>query len=427
MDYEKEYKSLVAKVKKAHQFAQTDSTKSVLEDILPQLRESEDERVIRTLYYLVRDHDWLNGATKGEALTWLEKQKESLHITETCKENDKSFADESEDERIRRAIVETIKQCPDTFLNPKNRDQMLSYLEKQKGDKEELVYRLNGLMQDYIKEGKDDEEKEHRLKCYQLFWDALEDANFFEQKEQIPYIDFVIKPHKGDDNNPYDMRVSEAQEYAIKRGFGVPFNDGEVYVDERHMTQTIGNILRWADEHPKEQKEPHFTKRNALFDECVEKCDTAIMKKVSDKVDEMLGKEQKPADDKAFEEWIDDWWKHNKVNNPDSYDKSDEIQFDEKGFKNFCRGIRNMYANQESAEGSEEDEKFFELLHAALYQIKIQIGKDEYDRAVARLKSLRSSWKPSKEQMNMLKCTLDYYGSHAPKELVSLYEDLKKL
>lgn len=42
MDYEKEYKSLVAKVKKAHQFAQTDSTKSVLEDILPQLRESEE-------------------------------------------------------------------------------------------------------------------------------------------------------------------------------------------------------------------------------------------------------------------------------------------------------------------------------------------------------------------------------------------------
>ena len=116
-----------------------------------------------------------------------------------------------------------------------------------------------------------------------------------KQKEQIPYTDFVIKPHKGDDNNPYDMRVSEAQEYAIKRGFGVPFNDGEVYVDERHLTQTIGNILRWADEHPKEQKEPHFTKRNALFDECVEKCDTAIMKKVSDKVDEMLGKEQKPA------------------------------------------------------------------------------------------------------------------------------------
>ena len=102
---------------------------------------------------------------------------------------------ESEDERIRKAIVATIEQCPDDFLNPKNRDRMLDWLEKQKD---------------------------------------------------------------------------------------------------------------------------HF------------RDDTKMI-------------EQKPEDDKAFEEWIDDWWKHNKVNNPDSYDKGDEIQFDEQSFKNFCRGIRNMY------------------------------------------------------------------------------------
>ena len=39
---------------------------------------------------------------------------------------------ESEDERIRKAIVATIEQCPDDFLNPKNRDRMLDWLEKQK-------------------------------------------------------------------------------------------------------------------------------------------------------------------------------------------------------------------------------------------------------------------------------------------------------
>ena len=42
---------------------------------------------------------------------------------------------ESEDERIRKAIVTTIKQCPDDFLNPKNRDRMLEWLEKQKEPK----------------------------------------------------------------------------------------------------------------------------------------------------------------------------------------------------------------------------------------------------------------------------------------------------
>lgn len=39
----------------------------------------------------------------------------------------------------------------------------------------------------------------------------------------------------------------------------------------------------------------------------------------------------------------------------------------------------------------------------------------------------KNAWKPSKEQMEMLKYTIDYYGSHTPNELVSLYEQLKKL
>ena len=86
-----------------------------------------------------------------------------------------------------------------------------------------------------------------------------------KQKEQIPYTDFVIKPHKGDDNNPYDMRESEAQEYTTKRGFDIPFNDGEVFVDERYITQTIGNILRWADEHPKEQKPTEWAELQSEF------------------------------------------------------------------------------------------------------------------------------------------------------------------
>jgi len=42
---------------------------------------------------------------------------------------------ESEDERVRKSIVATIEQCPDDFLNPKNRDRMLAYLEKQKEQK----------------------------------------------------------------------------------------------------------------------------------------------------------------------------------------------------------------------------------------------------------------------------------------------------
>lgn len=56
------------------------------------------------------------------------------------------------------------------------------------------------------------------------------------------------------------------------------------------------DIEAWLEK----QKEHHFTKRNALFDKCVENCDPIVMKKVSDEVDEMLEKEQKPA------EWSED-------------------------------------------------------------------------------------------------------------------------
>ena len=51
-------------------------------------------------------------------------------------------------------------------------------------------------------------------------------------------------------------------------------------------------IDRWIA-YLEKQKEPNYTKRNALFDKCVENCDPKIMKRVSDEVDEMLKKEQK--------------------------------------------------------------------------------------------------------------------------------------
>ena len=330
--------------------------------------------------------------------------------------------------------------------------------------------------------------------------------------------------------------------------------DGLRKADEQFKDH-FKSAINWLEK----QKEPHFTKRNALFDKCVENCDPEIMKRVSDEVDEMLEKEQKPfddtqeylkgvdrvqnykeltkfekgfdriadtyahrknkdgynqpwytkeraaemlywakeelglldeqkpvqsevekeyvrtlkslisdflrgkedvdreyyqqifdwldgrhieqkpADDKAFEEWIDDWWRHHKVNNPDSYDNGYEIQFDERGFKNFCRGIRNMYANQNPAEWSEEDEKMAYFVNQFLeyHELSDPTANSCKKWFENRFKSLRpvskeslQSWKPSEEQMkalNALNChgDLSYVGQQS--ELISLYNDLKKL
>ncbi len=49
----------------------------------------------------------------------------------------------------------------------------------------------------------------------------------------------------------YNMTFEEAQEYCSKRGIDIPWNDGDIYIDGRELTRSIGNVLKWADEHPK--------------------------------------------------------------------------------------------------------------------------------------------------------------------------------
>jgi hypothetical protein len=43
------------------------------------------------------------------------------------------------------------------------------------------------------------------------------------------------------------MTFEESQDYIAKRGFDIPWNDCDVFVDEREITRTIGNVLKWAD------------------------------------------------------------------------------------------------------------------------------------------------------------------------------------
>ena len=98
---------------------------------------------------------------------------------------------ESEGERIRKFLIDYFGIIKSTLSDDGiwkgfQIEEILAFLEKQKERPEELSIRLNGVMQEYVKSGEDEEEQEHRLKCYQLFWDALGDSEFFEQKEQKP-------------------------------------------------------------------------------------------------------------------------------------------------------------------------------------------------------------------------------------------------
>jgi arginine utilization protein RocB len=51
--------------------------------------------------------------------------------------------------------------------------RFLSKLSEEIGQ-EETVYQMNGLMQQYIKEGETDTEQERRFRAYQAFWNAMD-------------------------------------------------------------------------------------------------------------------------------------------------------------------------------------------------------------------------------------------------------------
>jgi len=82
--YEKKYKELEGKIKKAYLYAQTDSTKAVLEEILPELKESEEEGIRKELkhYLEVRrcqtkdNEEYINC---NHFLAWLEKPADNAN------------------------------------------------------------------------------------------------------------------------------------------------------------------------------------------------------------------------------------------------------------------------------------------------------------------------------------------------------------
>ena len=77
MDNEKKYKELVGKIEKAYLYAQTDSTKAVLEEILPELKESEDERIRNWLEELIEampdNGIEFKDVRRIDVLHWIEK------------------------------------------------------------------------------------------------------------------------------------------------------------------------------------------------------------------------------------------------------------------------------------------------------------------------------------------------------------------
>ena len=111
-------------------------------DIFPELAESEDERIRKAIVHLleVASEAYLIEATgfkKEQFLSYLEKQKESLHIPESCKENADSFT--SEGERIRKELIDAFSAYDiESSWNGIPVYSVIAWLEKQKEQKPEV-------------------------------------------------------------------------------------------------------------------------------------------------------------------------------------------------------------------------------------------------------------------------------------------------
>ncbi len=124
MDYKKKYEELVGKIEKAYLFAQTNSTKAVLEEIRPELKESGDERMWKLIkkYARYRISDMTLDAdhiTREQLVSWLEKQGEQIlaNSAKTCKDEQKPVEWSEEDEKIFKESLTKLRQTNQRLPN----------------------------------------------------------------------------------------------------------------------------------------------------------------------------------------------------------------------------------------------------------------------------------------------------------------------
>lgn len=209
------------------------------------------------------------------------------------------------------------------------------------------------------------------------------------------------------------------------------------------------------------QKEPHFTKRNALFDKCVENCDPKTVEEVNKRVDDIMDMPELSAFEQALTNFIGSWeddeerWpskfvkKHSKrildiareelqkEQKPvehtlqsswytsNQQKPSDNVSKDEyiKKFKALCDAYEIKLPNREYdiyhlcddlsklsvdsdrqklVEWNEENERMLSRCIKSIECSKQFADSETYkaakDAEMNWLKSLRPSWKPSEEQ-----------------------------
>lgn len=351
---------------------------------------------------------------------------------------------ESEDERIIQNLIDAFteyKKSGGVDFHGIEINTLLAWLEKQKEQIEELSTRLNGLMQEYVKSGKDEEEQEHRLKCYQLFWDALGDSEFFKQKEQKPVkldddtevgLDRalqIVKDAKGNlcgyqsDDGIYECcHAIQTLERILKNG--IEQKPAE-YLDKDKVYAIMNKLHRLSFSQLIPINSDEFKKIGEITSDVRSLLDYPIAQKLKDEVDENV--ELTPFESALFSAFSDAW---------QEYMRGEAVNVAQWA-KEHSEELLEV-AKEDSVKWSEEDEQHLEWLCRIVHSRKVhgelslaeesELGK-WMDKWLNHNPNPR--WKPSEEQMNVLKEAIFYFGnswvSHKQEVLESIYNDLKSL
>ena len=381
----------------------------VLHNIFPELRESEDERIRKAIIKSIEEDSsvYEQEVSKESMLAYLEKQKESLHISESCKENANSFTDESEDSKTKQEILHYFNV---ELLASKDEEEKeilkkwIAYLERQK----EIQFGVPGL---YYYDGKNvhfygSPVTEENLESQDIDF-STNDTNKNDARKRRQII-ALLSASKGKCMASFAKDIDECVAYLIEK-------QKEQTQDEKEYVRTlealIADFLRGKKEVDREYYQRIW---DWLENRHVEQ------------------KEQKPNIELIQRSWYMEGYHDREFGKEPKW----IIKTGEGGPKHELNPKygQPLAGEPKPAEWSEEDERHLRLATAMLQASKEKCMAGFYkdvDESVAWLQSLRPSWKPSKEQMKVLLnaeglLRADKRLAMAQK-LAELYEQLKKL
>lgn len=343
---------------------------------------------------------------------------------------------ESEDERIRKEIVQFLQLPHPQFVGKRNYEEWIAWLEKQSEQKPVDKIEPKFKIDDWITNGKytwkviDIKPLDYILRSQS--GDVVDDT--------ISYVDEEFHLWTIQDAKDGDVLLFEGNYNSIVLFQGIGIN-GEGRINY-HCKCDLGNYSfgiqgnvaclgiidkNANDFHPatKEQRDLLFQKmKEAGYKWDAEKKELRKIEQNhswSDEDERILNKIQ----DNLREFYVDKKG-YPYVAEPDSPEMMEN---------NWLMCIKNRVQPQPKQKWSEEDEKMFDKLYEILYiygyssHPEIDLSSNESINLIYWLKSIKPfHWKPSEEQLRVLQIAIRDYGICAEKNVLeSLYDELKKL